>query len=82
MGFARAPDTPVYEDDAACIEWGSHVIGGRERAKHIDIRKHFAHETIQSRQMRLIRWIRQASLTTYSPSHSKCSSFSPAATGY
>jgi hypothetical protein len=24
----------------------NHVIGGSERAKHIDIRKHFAHETI------------------------------------
>ena len=53
MGFAQAPDTPVYEDNAACIEWGNHVIGGR--AKHIDIRKHFAHETIQNRQIRLIK---------------------------
>ena len=26
-----------------------------ERAKHIDIRKHFAHETIQNRKMRLIK---------------------------
>ena len=31
------------------------MIGGRERAKHIDIRKYFAHETIQNRQMRLIK---------------------------
>ena len=45
----------MYEDNAACIEWGNHVIGGRERAKHIDIRKNFAHETIQNRQMRLIK---------------------------
>ncbi len=48
-------DTPVYEDNTACIEWGNHIIGGRERAKHIDIRKHFAHEAIQNRHMRLIR---------------------------
>ena len=33
----------------------NHVIGGRQLAKHIDIRKHFAHETIQNRQMRLIK---------------------------
>jgi hypothetical protein len=45
----------VYEDNTACIEWGNHIIGGRERAKHIDIRKHFAHEVIQNRQMRLIK---------------------------
>ena len=56
MGFEQAPVTPVYEDNAACIEWGDNVFGGRERAKHIDIRKHFAHETIQNRrQMRLIK---------------------------
>jgi hypothetical protein len=44
----------VYEDNTACIEWGNHVIGGRERAKHIDIWKHFAHEVIQNGQMKLI----------------------------
>ncbi len=32
-----------------------HVIGGRERAKHIDIRKHFAHEVIQRGEMRLVK---------------------------
>ena len=31
------------------------MIGGREQAKHIDIRKHFVHETIQNRKMRLIK---------------------------
>ena len=80
MGFVQAPDTPVYEDNAACIEWDNHVIGGRERAKHIDICKHFAHETIQNRKMRLIK--SQASLLTYSPSRSNCSSFSPTERGY
>ncbi len=51
MGFGEKPDKPVYEDNLnrACIWWGSHVIGGRERAKHIDIRQHFAQETIQNR---------------------------------
>ncbi len=40
MGFHQDDDTPVYEDNTACIEWGNHIIGDRERAKHIDIRKH------------------------------------------
>ncbi len=53
--FGEKPDTPVYKDNTACIEWGNYVIGGRKRAKHIDISKHFAHETIQYRQMRLIK---------------------------
>ena len=34
---------------------GNNVIGGRERAKYIDIRKHFAHEVIQNGHMKLIR---------------------------
>ncbi len=55
MGSQQEDDTPVYEDNTACIEWGNHIIGGRERAKHIDIRKHFAHEVIQNRYTRLIR---------------------------
>ncbi len=54
MGFAQLGPTPMYEDNIACIEWGNHVIGGRERAKHIDIRKHFAHEVIQNGHMNLI----------------------------
>jgi hypothetical protein len=55
MGFGQRQTTPVFEDNNACIEWGNNVIGGRERAKHIDIRKHFAHEAIQNGFMRLIR---------------------------
>jgi hypothetical protein len=55
LGFGQRSPTPVFEDNNACIEWGNNVIGGRERAKHIDIRKHFAHEAIQNGYMRLIR---------------------------
>ena len=51
LGIAQARPTPVHEDNSACIEWGNNVIGGRERAKHIDIRKHFAHEVIQNGAM-------------------------------
>ena len=55
MGFAPKSWTPVYEDNNACIEWSNNIIGGRERAKHIDIRKHFAHEAVQNGHLRLIR---------------------------
>jgi hypothetical protein len=55
LDLARQKPTPVYEDNSACIEWGNNVIGRRERAKHIDIRKHFAHEVIQNGKMRLIK---------------------------
>ncbi len=41
MDLPQEDDTPVYEDNTACVELGNHIIGGRERAKYIDIRKHF-----------------------------------------
>jgi hypothetical protein len=53
--IAQKAPTPVYEDNTACIEWGNNVIGGRERAKHIDIRKHFAPEVIRNGEMKLIK---------------------------
>jgi hypothetical protein len=34
MQLRQSDHTPVFEDNTACIE----LIGGRERAKHIDIR--------------------------------------------
>ena len=54
-GFTQAQPTPIHEDNSAFIEWGNNVIGGRQRAKHIDILKHFAHEVIQNGAMRLIK---------------------------
>jgi hypothetical protein len=45
----------VIEDNMAYIEWSNHVIGGRERAKHMDIRKHFSYEAVQNGHMRLFK---------------------------
>ncbi len=53
LDFAQQKPTPVHEDKSACIEWGNNVTGGRERAKHIDIRKHFAHEVIQNGEIKV-----------------------------
>ena len=55
MRLQEHDGTPVFEDNTACIEWSNRagVMGGRERDKHIDIRKHFAHEAVQNRHMRL-----------------------------
>ena len=52
MGFGPTSPTPLYEDNTACIEWTDNVIGGRVRAKHIEIRKHFAHEAAQIGHLR------------------------------
>jgi hypothetical protein len=55
LDIAQKAPIPVYEDNTACIEWGNNVIGGHERAKHIDIRKHFAHEVIRNGEIKLIK---------------------------
>jgi hypothetical protein len=73
LGIAQKAPTPVYEDNTACIEWGNSVIGGRERAKHIDIRKHFAHEVIKRSRPRH-RW------QTSTPWDSACHSSKPVST--
>ncbi len=56
LGFTQQSPTPVYKDNTACIEWGNNIISGRDRAKHINIRKNFAHEVIQNGEMRLV-WV-------------------------
>ena len=55
MGFEPKLPTPGYEDNTvtACIEWNNNVVGGREQVKHIDIRKHFAHESAQVWHLRV-----------------------------
>ncbi len=52
----------VFEDNAACIEWSNHVIGGREHAKQIDIRKHFAHEAVQNGHILLYKTLTEFQL--------------------
>jgi hypothetical protein len=55
LRFKQKKPTPIYEDNTACIEWGNNVIGRHERAKYIDIWKHFANEVIQNGAMRPIK---------------------------
>ena len=56
MGFIPLGYTPAYKDKNAS-DGGTvnNVKSGRERAKHIDMRKHFAHEAIQNGHLRLVR---------------------------
>ncbi len=45
----------AYSGNTACIKWGNNVISRQECAKHIDIRKYFAHDVIQNCQMLLVK---------------------------
>ena len=56
LGLPQRAPTPVGdngEDNSACIEWTNCIIGGRERAKHTDLRKHFAHQAVQDGEIHL-----------------------------
>jgi hypothetical protein len=55
MQLRQSDYTPLMEDNTACIKWASHVIGGRERAKHMDICKHFTHEAVKNGHMRMYK---------------------------
>ena len=52
MGFAQDCTTTKHnEHNTACIEWRNNIIGGHERTKNIDIRKHFTHGAIKNGHM-------------------------------
>ena len=57
-GFPPRAPTPVGEGNSACIEWTNRIIGGRERAEHLDlriVRKRFAHQAAQDGGIRLYK---------------------------
>ena len=39
--------TPIGEDNRTCIAWGKGAVGGSDRAKHIDLRRHFVHDAVK-----------------------------------
>jgi hypothetical protein len=47
--------TQVFEDTTVCIKWANHVMGGGERAEHIDISKHISNAAVQNGYMRLYK---------------------------
>jgi hypothetical protein len=62
LGFTQKKPTHIYENSTGCIKWGNYVIGGWERAKHINILKHFAHEVIQNGQILLVKILTSAQM--------------------
>ncbi len=44
LGFKHSGPTPIYADNETCIHWSEGSVGCSDRAKHIDLRKHFVHD--------------------------------------
>ena len=54
MGFPQPEPTPVFEDNHTCIAWSEGSIGGSDRAKHIDLRAHFVHVSVDKKFIKLV----------------------------
>jgi hypothetical protein len=47
LSFKQNSPNPIFADYVTCIHWSEGSVGGSDRAKHIDLRKHFVHNACQ-----------------------------------
>ena len=47
LGFQQSLPTSIFEDNRTCVAWSEGSVGGSDRAKHIDLREHFVHDSVQ-----------------------------------
>jgi hypothetical protein len=45
--FPQTGPTLIGEDTRTCIAWGEGLVGGSDRAKHNDLRRHFVHDAVK-----------------------------------
>ena len=53
LGVPQTDPTVIGEDNRTCIAWSEGSVGGSDRAKHIDLRKHFVHEAVLANHIKL-----------------------------
>jgi len=53
LGIPQKNPTVIGEDNRTCVAWSEGSVGGSDRAKHIDLRKHFVHEAVQANHIKL-----------------------------
>ena len=53
LGVPQKEPTTIGEDNRTCIAWSEGSVGGSNRAKHIDLRKHFVHEAVLANYIKL-----------------------------
>jgi len=53
LGFSQESPTEIGEDNRTCIAWSEGSVGGSDRAKHIDLRRHFVHEAVKEKILTL-----------------------------
>ena len=55
LGFPQTSPTSIFADNETCIRWSRGAVGGSERAKHIDLRKHFVHAASEQGILELVK---------------------------
>jgi hypothetical protein len=53
IGVKQNSPTPIFADNETWIRWSEGSVGGSDRAKHIDLRKHFVHDARQHGTLQL-----------------------------
>jgi hypothetical protein len=53
LGFPQTHPTSVCEDDRTCVAWSGGSVGGRDRAKQIDLRECFVHNAVDQGVLKL-----------------------------
>ena len=47
LGFLQNDPTSIGEDNRTCIALGEGAVGVSDRAKYIDLRRHFVHDAVK-----------------------------------
>ena len=55
LGFKQTNPTPIYADNETCIHSSEGSVGGSDRAKHIDLRRHFVQDACQQGVLQLVK---------------------------
>jgi hypothetical protein len=64
LDFKQNSPTPLFADNETCIHLSKGSVGGSNRAKHIDLSKHFGHDACQQGILQL--WKNPGRLTSNS----------------
>ena len=54
LGFPQVQPTQIFEDNSTCTAWAEGSVGGSDRAKHMELRKHFVHEAVEQKVLSLV----------------------------
>ena len=49
LGFPQEGPTRIFEDNETCRAWSTGMVGGTDKSKHMDLRKHFLRDAVEAK---------------------------------